>query len=142
MSQLRTDLDHSRDRGGPDPDSPQQLFLAFTAALNREDLEAATACFARDVCLLTPDATAIRGRDSIRSFLAQLIDAGQRLRADLGTAVIAGDVALCHNRLKTVTAASTGAPFEQHSLATAVLSRPEGDWRVQILAPWEAQWTP
>jgi uncharacterized protein (TIGR02246 family) len=141
MSQLRADLDHPGFRGVvPAPDSPQRLLLDFIAALNREDLEAATRCFARDACFLTPDATAIRGRDSIRSFLAQLIAAEHRFEADLGTTVIADDVALCRDRLKTVTAASTGAPFEQHSQSTAVLRHRERSWRLQVLAPWETQW--
>jgi uncharacterized protein (TIGR02246 family) len=143
MSQFRTDLDHPSFAGVvPDPGSPQHLLLSFITALNEEDLEAATRCFARDACFLTPDATAIRGRDSVRSFLAQLIASEHRFEADLGTTVIAGDVALSHDRLKTVTAATTGVPFEQHSLSTAVLARLEGNWRLRILAPWQTQWRP
>jgi uncharacterized protein (TIGR02246 family) len=143
MTQIRADLDHSGFRGlAPSPGSPQKLVLDFIAALNREDLDAATSCFARDACFLTPDATAIRRRDSIRSFLAQLIASEHRFEADLGTTVIAGDVALCRDRLRTVSAAATGVPFEQHSQSTAVLSHREGNWRLQVFAPWETRWRP
>lgn len=141
MTQLRTDLDHPSFRGSvPSPGSPQHLLLCFISALNDDDLEAATRCFARDACFLTPDATAIRGRDSVRSFLAQLIASEHHIDADLGTTVIAGDVAFCRNRLKTVSGARTGVPFKQHSESTAILRHREDNWRLQILALWQAQW--
>ncbi|MGB7685595.1 MAG: nuclear transport factor 2 family protein, partial [Solirubrobacterales bacterium] len=58
-------------------------------ALVAGDLDSASACFARDGCLITPDATAIHGRDRIRPVLAQLI--AQRIDVAVeGSHVIGG----------------------------------------------------
>jgi ketosteroid isomerase-like protein len=48
---------------------PQESTLAFVEAINQADLDGATNCFALDACLVTPDSTAIRGREEIRPIL-------------------------------------------------------------------------
>ena len=53
--------------------SPRQTTTVFAAAIGRGDLELASRCFTNDACLITPDATAIRGRGEIRPILAQII---------------------------------------------------------------------
>jgi ketosteroid isomerase-like protein len=118
------------------PSSARHASPAFAAALNAGQLEAATACFARDACLLTPDATTIRGRDHIRAILCQLIAMRPTVEVEQRGMLIAGDVAL---GTETWTIRLNGlelTPFAQTSETTAVLRRIEGAWKLQIAAPW------
>jgi hypothetical protein len=52
------------------PQVPSEA-LGFARALSRGNLAAALGCFAEDGCLLTPDATAVHGRERIRPLLLQ-----------------------------------------------------------------------
>jgi hypothetical protein len=56
--------------------------LCLPELLSAGDLEGATACFARDACLLTQDATAIHSRERIRPVLAQLIARRARIEVE------------------------------------------------------------
>jgi ketosteroid isomerase-like protein len=116
--------------------SAKQISAGFAAALNAGDLDAATACFARDACLITPDATTIRGRDHIRAILFQLIAMHPTVQLEQRGILVAGDVAL---GTETWTIRLNGldlTPFAQTADSTAVLRRIEGAWKLQIAAPW------
>jgi len=116
--------------------SAQQTSASFAAALSVGDLEAATACFARDACLLTPDATTIRGRDHVRAILFQLIAMRPTVQVEQRGMLISGDVALA---TETWTIRLNGlklTPFARTSDSTAVLRRVEDTWKLQIAAPW------
>lgn len=110
---------------------------AFSTALSTGDLERAAACFARDGCLITPDETAIHGRDQIRSVLAQMIARRTEVEVDLSNAVPAGDVMLVSERWR-VRVGESGARFEQTLYPTLVLQRIEADWKLSIAAPWRS----
>jgi hypothetical protein len=60
---------------GP-PATPRETTHAFTAALGHGDPETAAACLAQEVTLVTPDATPVSGRGTVRGVLAQLIGDG------------------------------------------------------------------
>ena len=49
----------------PPPSRRSATCLSFPELLSAGDLEGATACFARDACLLTQDATAIHTRTGV-----------------------------------------------------------------------------
>jgi hypothetical protein len=49
--------------------TPEEITRALAVSLSSGDLDAATSCFAKDACLLTPDATVVRGRREIRPIL-------------------------------------------------------------------------
>ena len=118
------------------PSSAKRTSPALAAALSVGDLEAASACFAGDACLITPDATTIRGRDHIRAILFQLIAMRPTVQVEQRGMLIAGDVAL---GTETWTIRLNGlelTPFAQTSDSTAVLRRIEGAWKLQISAPW------
>lgn len=104
--------------------------------LSSGNLEAATACFARDACLLTQDATAIHSREHIRPLLAQLIARRTRIRAELSNVLTAGDVALAHERWTIQIDGVEGSRFEQASSPTLVLRRIEDNWKLALVAPW------
>lgn len=108
---------------------------AFASALSAGDLERAAACFARDGCLITPDETAIHGRDQIRSVLAQMVVRRTEVEVDLSNSVSAGDVMLVNERWR-VRVGEGAAQFEQVLYPTLVLQRVEAAWKLSIAAPW------
>jgi ketosteroid isomerase-like protein len=116
--------------------APQQSTVAFAEAINRGDLDAAGHCFAKDACLLTPDATAIRGRNEIRPILAQLIARRSQIEIQASSVLVAGEVALGSERWRIRSAGADGAVFEQISSPKLVLRRVEDIWKLAIAAPW------
>lgn len=116
--------------------TPEQALLSFAEALSVGDLDAATSCFARDAYLLTPDATAIQGREEIRSILAQLIDRRIEIRVQASKMLTVGEVALGSERWTLRSEGIGGSAFEQTCSPTVVLHRIEGAWKLAIAAPW------
>jgi ketosteroid isomerase-like protein len=122
------------------PNRPQACF-AFVHALNSGDLNRVTACFARDACLITPDATAVHGRDRIRPVLAQLIALRAEIRVESSNVIIAGDVAFACERWTIRSNGVEGAAFEQALSPILVLRHIEGRWKLAVAAPW-GWWNP
>lgn len=110
---------------------------AFTLAIEAGDLPSASERLSRDACVVTPDGTVISGRDSIRPLIAQLIGGGFRVGSELTSLVLAGDLALARGAWRTLVADASGGPYAQISISTVVLRKVEGEWKLQILAPWE-----
>jgi uncharacterized protein (TIGR02246 family) len=110
---------------------------AFAAVLSAGDLERAAACFARDGCLITPDGTAIHGRDRIKPVLAQMVVRRTEIEVELSNSIPAGDVMLVHERWR-IRAGEDSAQFEQTLHPTLVLRQIEGAWKLAIAAPWSA----
>jgi ketosteroid isomerase-like protein len=99
-------------------------------------LDAAATCFARDGCLITPDATAIHGRESIRRVLAQMIVRRTKIEVELSTAVGAGEVVLLHQRWRIRSGEQAEGRLEQIADAIMILRLVEGTWKLSIAAPW------
>jgi ketosteroid isomerase-like protein len=76
------------------PSAAGESTRAFAASISRGDLDAAAHCFVKDACLVTPDATAVRGRDEIRPILHQLIVLESRIEVQESSVLAAGEVAL------------------------------------------------
>lgn len=117
------------------PASPAETTAALAAALNQGELAAAANCFALDACLLTPDATMIRGREEIRGILHQLILSGFRLEVSDSVVLAAGGVALVSEQW-TITSPGPGGPFDQTLRPKLVVRRVEETWKLAIAAPW------
>jgi ketosteroid isomerase-like protein len=115
---------------------PGKACLAFPRAVSAGELDIAAACFARDGCLITPDATAIHGRESIRRVLAQMIVRRTGIEVELSTAVGAGEVVLIHQRWRIRSGEPAGERFEQVADAILILRRVEATWKLSIAAPW------
>jgi ketosteroid isomerase-like protein len=113
-------------RGGP----------PFAAAINAGNLDAATACFARDGCLITPDATAIHGRERIRPLLSQLLARQTEIEVELSSRLGAADVVLVQERWRVRSGGDAAGPIEQLLTPTLVLRRIEDAWKLAIAAPW------
>jgi len=116
--------------------TPEETTRALAASISRGDLAAATTCFTKDACLLTPDATVVRGREEVRQILRQLIAAGSRIEVQESAIVLAGEVALGTERWRMSSAGSGGAPFTRALTATLVLRRLEGVWKLAVADPW------
>lgn len=120
----------------PPRPGPGKACLSFPAAVSAGELEAAAQCFARDGCLITPDATAIHGRESIRRVLAQMIVRRTEIEVELTSAVGAGEVVLIHQRWRIRSGEQTDGRFEQIADAILIVRRVEGAWKLSIAAPW------
>jgi ketosteroid isomerase-like protein len=111
--------------------------LALPRLIGAGNLEAAAGCFARDACLLTPDATAIHEREHIRPLLAQLIARRIRIEVEQSNVLIAGDVAFARERWQvSASAAGAGSLYEQSCDPYLVLKLIEGSWKISIAALW------
>lgn len=118
------------------PRSSTLVCPRFAQALNAGDLDGAASCFARDGCLITPDATAIHGREQIRGVLAQMVSRQTEIRVELSSSVSAGDVLLVHQRWRIRTGERPRQHFEQTADAVLVVRQIEGEWKLSIAAPW------
>jgi hypothetical protein len=118
------------------PPRPLPAGLVLTQALSLGDLESAAACFLRDGCLITPDATAIHGRDWIRPVLGQLIARRTEIEVELSDAIQAGSVVLAYERWKVHSGGIDCPQVTQTWNPTLVLGRAQEDWRLAIAAPW------
>lgn len=110
--------------------------LSLPDLISGGNLEAASACFTRDACLLTQDATAIHDRAHIRPLLAQLIARRTRIAVEQSTLLSAGDVALVRERWTIQIDAAEGERFEQSCSPTLVLRQVEERWKLALVAPW------
>jgi ketosteroid isomerase-like protein len=120
----------------PRPSSPTQSSLRFARALSVGDLDLAAASFTRDGCLITPDATAIHGRDRIRSVLAQMVIRQTEIRIELSSTIDAGEVILASQRWRIRSGGCADRRIEQTSNAILVLRQIEAEWKMAIAAPW------
>jgi ketosteroid isomerase-like protein len=116
--------------------SPEQVPIAFAAALNGGQLQPAALCFAPDACLVSPDATAIYGRGEIGGLLAQMIDRRSRIDIEFSTVVLAGDVAFITQCWTLSAAAVAGGRYTQALSPTLILRRLGAEWKLAIAMPW------
>jgi ketosteroid isomerase-like protein len=116
--------------------TPRESTRALAASISRGDLDSAARCFAKDACLLTPDATAVRGREEIKPILHQLIVTGSRIEVQDSSIVLAGEVALGSERWIVTSAGSEGSPFTRTLTPTVVLRQIEDVWKVAVAMPW------
>jgi ketosteroid isomerase-like protein len=117
--------------------TPGESTRALAASISRGDLEAATSCFAKDACLLTPDSTVVRGREEIKPILHQLIAAGSQIEVQESSIVLAGEVALGSERWVLSSAGSEGETFTRALTPTMVLRQIEGVWKLAVAIPWD-----
>lgn len=116
--------------------SPQESTRALAESISRGDLAAAARCFAKDACLVTPDATAVKGREEIRPILRQLIASRSQIEVQESSVVLAGEVALGTERWVVTTPSSEGRSFTRSLTPTMVLRRLEGVWKLAVAIPW------
>jgi ketosteroid isomerase-like protein len=114
--------------------TPRHACQALSRALSRGDLDAATACFAPDACLIAADGTEVHGEAAIRARLAKLIESGAEVAIELAGVLSTVDVALAHERWSFRTEGRED--FSQDPHPTLVLRRVGQEWKLAIAAPW------
>jgi uncharacterized protein (TIGR02246 family) len=120
----------------PRPTGPVRSCLRFAQALNEGDLDRAAACFARDGCFITPDATAVHGREGIRDVLAQMVVRRTEIQIELSSTIAAGEVIFANQRWRIRSGEQSEGRLEQTADATLILRQIEGTWKLSIVAPW------
>jgi len=120
------------------PTSPRRtmICLSLPELISAGNLAAASACFARDACLLTQDATAIHDREHIRPLLAQLIARRAKIEVEQSNVLCAGDVALAREQWTIEIDGAEGSRFAQACSPTLVAHRIEEQWKLALVAPW------
>jgi|SRR5436305_6869437 len=116
--------------------APQESTRAFAASISRGDLDGAAYCFAKDACLVTPDATAVRGRDEIRPILHQLIVLESQIEVQESSILLAGEVALGTERWIVTSPSSDGSSFTRTLSPMLVLRQLEDIWKLAVALPW------
>jgi ketosteroid isomerase-like protein len=114
----------------------EAVCLPLASHLSAGDLDGVGACLARDACLLTPDATAVHGRESVRRVLAQLIAADVRIEVECSRVLVAGDTALSREHLHVSSNSVDGTRVRGKLRPTLTLQRIEGTWKVAVLVLW------
>lgn len=117
---------------------PEGVALAFGQALSACDAAGATACFAPDGCLITPDGTEVAGRQGIHDVLVQLTAIRPTIRFEAARTVRVGTVALHSQHWSVRTDGAAPEPLSQAQafLCTLVLRCEERQWHLAVAAPW------
>jgi ketosteroid isomerase-like protein len=116
--------------------SPQAIPVAFAAAINSGDLDAALELWSADARIIRPDGTVAGGIEEITEALRGLIENRIRLEITLLGVIAAGDVALAHGVFMLRLEGGQGEPIEHRSSSIVVYRRYADGWRVAIDAPW------
>ncbi len=122
--------------------TPRLACEALARALRAGDVDAALTCFAPDACVVGPDGRALHGETPIRALLAQLIEARAEIAIELAGVLVAGELALAHERWVIASGGASGSRSAPTTDPTLVLRQIEGEWRLAIAAPWGWASTP
>jgi ketosteroid isomerase-like protein len=109
---------------------------ALGEAMRARDLASAVACFARDACIRTPDATVMHGRERVGQVLAQLLAMPLTIKATVHTLATSGDVAIGEGTWLVSSFAGLDGRLQQTHRTTFVFRRLEGVWKIAIAFPW------
>lgn len=116
--------------------TPRLACEALAKAIGRGELEAALSCFSPDGCLVGAEGTVAQGEHALAASLSQLIEAGARVAIDLYGVLVAGEVALAHERWQISYRGVPDPRLTESPSPSLVLRLIEGEWRIAIAAPW------
>lgn len=109
---------------------------ALAEALNRGDVEAAAECFCADARLVTPDATAVHGREGIRLLLVQLVAVQTRIRVERSEAAYGFGSAVVTERWSVTSRGAEGRELRRTLEPLLVLRLVDERWKLAIAEPW------
>lgn len=115
--------------------TPRLACEALARAIDARDLDGALACFAPGACLVWTEGTAAQGADAIRARLAELIAHGAEVEFEVSGVLVAGDLALAHERWQ-ISYGEQRFRSPESASPTLVLRLLEGEWKLAIAAPW------
>jgi ketosteroid isomerase-like protein len=82
------------------PDGPEAVALAFAAAINAADVEAALELWAGDAVFVSAGSRPIQGKAAIRGVLTTLVENQTKLAFEASVTFIGGEAAIRAGRLK------------------------------------------
>lgn len=115
--------------------TPEETLEHFLEAIESGDSRPLPGLLCRDVCFITQDATAIRGRDRVAALVAQLMAAGIDVRSLSSYTLRIADFALVSAQWRLGLNARA-ASLLQTTEASLALSLREGSWKLLLVAPW------
>jgi hypothetical protein len=118
--------------------TPRLACEALGRAIEDADLDAALSCFSPGALLIGPEGTAAQGTEALRASLAQLIEAGARVRIELYGVLVAEEIALAHERWQIAYEGLPDARLPEAPCPSLVMRLVEGEWKIAIAAPWGA----
>ena len=116
--------------------TPRLACEALARAIGSADLEGALACFVSGACLVWKEGSTAQGADAIRARLAELIANGAEVEIELSGVLVAGDLALAHERWRISYGDHQRFRSPEGANPTLVLRLLEGEWKLAIAAPW------
>lgn len=116
--------------------TPRLACEELAMALNRGELEAALACFAPGACLVAADGSSAQGEAALRPRLWELIAHGAQVEIELFGVLVAGEVALAHERWRISYRDKHASRSPESAQPTLVLRSIEDEWKLAIVAPW------
>ena len=109
----------------------------LTEALNRGDLETATALYEPMAVLVVQPGQVARGSVEVRAALAGFIDLKPTLRSEAQNVIEAGDIALYAGRWSLQGTDPAGRPVAMGGESSDILRRQrDGRWLIAIDNPW------
>jgi ketosteroid isomerase-like protein len=118
------------------PREPADWPRVFAERLNAGDLEAVVALYEPEARFVTRSGETIVGAGRVRPLLAEMIEAGTRLRSRVRRAVTVDDVALLYTDFEGTANDASGRPLEVHYDAIEILRRqPDGTWKLIVGDP-------
>ncbi|MDP3230628.1 MAG: DUF4440 domain-containing protein [Acidovorax sp.] len=117
--------------------TPQQLLHSLVGAMNRGDIDAATAHYEPNAVLVVQPGVEALGFVAIREALSGML-AGRPQLVTLGHHVFrSGNLALCHSSWQMTIKGPDGSLIEMKGLSADVLrQQSDGTWRIAIDNPW------
>ena len=115
---------------------PEQNHALFAKAVNARDLDALAGMYEPEAVYVAGPGQQVVGRKAIRSALAGWLATKPRLRLDLASLTVAGDLALERTTWTVVMPGADGKPAESSGSSSVVLRRQgDGSWLMAIDDP-------
>lgn len=123
--------------GHPPAAGAEAVVRSFGQALLSGNPDAAGACFAPAAHILTPDGTAIVGREQVIAVLRQITASDQQLEIRVGRTIVAGAVAMATQFWRRSASEASATSYVSSSMARLVLAHSGERWEIAIASPWE-----
>jgi uncharacterized protein (TIGR02246 family) len=124
-------------------ETPDGTVTHFSELLGEGRLDALMKLYEEGAIFVPEPGRAVRGRESIRSELHQLVAMSPRMTGSVEQVLQAGDIALVAYRWRMEARAPDGTAIHQHGVSADVLRRrADGSWRVIIDDPFGGAGTP
>ena len=117
--------------------APENTVRALTAAISAGDLKQAAECFAEVAAFVTPDGTAVRGREAIITLLAQMVEQKAVIDVEPSGLLTVGDLALLNQRWRMTMRSNSAGTYTQLLTPLLILRQHGSQWKCSLVSPWQ-----